>query len=1053
MRPAPARAQRRDRPLRVFGFDPALGRSLGNHLTLRLPYEPVTPGPVGRYLEVVDPDYEPVDLDAPEILLAGGLTPSELDARFHQQMVYAVATHTIDLFQNALGRSIRWPWERHPLRLHPHSGGGDEAAFDADEGEVHFPCFAAPPGMGPPGQRIYTCLSFDVVMQATSRALMAAIGRPDPSPWADGLAMLLPLLHHLSRPDAVLEATRSAGARVGADSPLLRFAPQLSDARGARTADPESRDLIEAVLDSLLAASALRSSDLLRIAGPSSGEASLHPDLSSRLARELTKSARRFLVMCVRAVDYCPPGAVRTSDYLRALITVSTDFSPDRSDDRAALVAAFGERDLRPDTARSWAEEGLRWPAVAPEATAGARCVDLDFTHGRDNEAAVTAFLTEHRAGLGLDPGLPVAVEAMPDRYSERLATNGAVLREAVVLIRQAGHGGGPAATVLIDDRGTVRYVITNPAPPRGDDPLADRRPAEAPTVRPLCVYAFDPSQGQQFGNLMTFAVPYEPLDPGPVGAQLAVVDYDPANETWYEPVDLDERSALARGVEVRDDDPRFHQQMAYAVAAETIRRFEFALGRKVEWSWTRDRDTLDAKGAYGDRLRVLPHGLQAANAFYDGTLGALLFGYFLSQPGNEVVFTCLSHDIVAHETTHALVDNVRPRLLQPTGPDVLAFHEAFADIVALLQHFSYREALYETVLRTGGRIHAATLAPEIAQEEGSGRPAIQAELVRTNPLVEMAKEFGEAIGTRKALREAIGTRPDELRLSTVEEPHERGSILVAAVFDAFFTVYVRRTADLLRLARAGRGVSRWGDLHPDLAARLTSEAAKAARHFLTICVRALDYLPPVDVTFGDFLRAVLTADADVVPDDPWKYRAALIDAFRSRGIRTDGVSGTSEPALRWPAVTGELRAAGNDGDPFHGTAEEVRRRLLDFAAAHPDELQLVPDVGIAEVSFDLQDTRRVDPSIGLRQREFVAQFVQVRPDGVDPRLAADLGGTTVLFWGDGRARYIVSRPLPPAGAGAPQQQFAHQLRMRAAAAPFVDAADEPLLARLHRGW
>jgi hypothetical protein len=299
-----------------------------------------------------------------------------------------------------------------------------------------------------------------------------------------------------------------------------------------------------------------------------------------------------------------------------------------------------------------------------------------------------------------------------------------------------------------------------------------------------------------------------------------------------------------------------------------------------------------------------------------------------------------------------------------------------------------------------------------------------------------------------------VGTRPEEYRLSSVDEVHERGSILVAAVFDAYFTVYVRRTADLIRLARAGRGISPAGDLHPELAARLAREAAKTARHFLTICVRALDYLPPVDVTFGDYLRAILTSDHDIVPDDMWQYRAAIIEAFRSRGIRAEGVGGTSEASLRWSAAPPDLRVHDGDDRPFEGTAEEVEKRLRDFAAARAAELGLVDDVPVTEVTFELQDTRRVDPSIGLRQREFVAQFVQIRPEGVPAGPLADLGGTTVLFWGDGQVRYIISRPLPPVDADAhPQQEFAHHLAMRAPAAPFEDEGELPVLARLHRGW
>ena len=53
----------------------------------------------------------------------------------------------------------------------------------------------------------------------------------------------------------------------------------------------------------------------------------------------------------------------------------------------------------------------------------------------------------------------------------------------------------------------------------------------------------------------------------------------------------------------------------------------------------------------------------------------------------------------------------------------------------------------------------------------------------------------------------------------------ERESI--AAVFDAFFTTYVRKTRDLMRIARAGGASLGPDDLHPDLANRLAKEAAK----------------------------------------------------------------------------------------------------------------------------------------------------------------------------------------------------------------------------------
>ena len=59
--------------------------------------------------------------------------------------------------------------------------------------------------------------------------------------------------------------------------------------------------------------------------------------------------------------------------------------------------------------------------------------------------------------------------------------------------------------------------------------------------------------------------------------------------------------------------------------------------------------------------------------------------------------------DIVAHETTHALLDGLHGRFIEPSNPDALAFHEAFADLVALFQHFTFPDVLRHQIARTRG--------------------------------------------------------------------------------------------------------------------------------------------------------------------------------------------------------------------------------------------------------------------------------------------------------------------------------------------------------------
>lgn len=443
------------------------------------------------------------------------------------------------------------------------------------------------------------------------------------------------------------------------------------------------------------------------------------------------------------------------------------------------------------------------------------------------------------------------------------------------------------------------------------------------PTYRRLRVYTLDPSLATKLDtaliNQTVLKVPWETgLTPGPTGEYLEVMDFDPASDCFYAPVDLNDPFLLAEdGLAPSEGNPKFHQQMVYAVSMTTITNFERALGRRALWAprIEHDPETGEFKSSQlVSKLRIYPHALREANAFYSPQKKALLFGYFpaiLANAGENLpgglVFTCLSHDVVAHETTHALLDGLHRYFAESSNPDVLAFHEAFADIVAMFQHFTQPEALRDQISKTRG------------------------DLATQNLLGELAHQFGQAIGSHGALRDAIGRynkatdkwepqEPDPEDYQATTEPHERGAILVATMFDAFLAIYKSRTSDLLRIASGGTGRLAEGNLHPDLVNRLAAEANKTASHILRMAIRALDYCPPVDITFGEYLRALVTGDWDLVPDDERNYRVAVIEAFRRRGIYPRDVRTLAADALRWQGPPAELQ-----GFTFAGLIERLK--------------------------------------------------------------------------------------------------------------------------------
>jgi hypothetical protein len=1137
----PSTPSPRQRPLQVFAFDPGLGTAFGNHLTLRLPYEEMeqASGPVGRLVAVIDSDaatgrtYPGVDLDAPEILMRGGLAPSEVDIRFHQQMAYAVPMHTIGLFEVALGRPIVWPWARGKqpgdvsakLRVYPHAEEMPNGYLLTSTGEMRFGYFRALAADGRwnlPEQFVYTCLCFGVVARQTAQALVTSVldatanGTGDAAALLEGFSDLVALLQRFTFPELVLEVVRVSRGRIhdvdfqpdlmpqaaaaimaelGRRNPLLELARQFGEALGTkdglRTAvmaapgskladagdEPHSKGtvLVAAVFDAFFTVYSLRTRDLVRLAGAQSEGVELHPDLAQRLAAEAAKAAGHVLTICIRALDYCPPVGFEFGDYLRAMVTADHDSVPhDEWGYRSALIDAFRSRGIYPAGVPSAAEEALLWPAVAVDEPCAGLIVDAGTAAARSkNKRLAKAFVTKHRKALGLPPRGELKV--LHVHGSQRAGYLGQVQRGfAVQVVAGAVSQNRRGATVILDENGNVRRVArASSAPSRPRPHVADvalGRVTDEDRERPLRIFAFDPSRGRAVGNQITLAVPYEPLKPGPVGGRLAVIDYDGSNDSYYPAVDLDDPRLLVEGgLEPSESDPRFHQQMVYAVVSETVRRFEYALGRPVRWrrgGWDRQ--------APEPTLRIFPHAMQEANAYFDPELRALLFGYFEASrvnPGanlpGQVVFTCLSHDIVAHETTHALLDTLKHHYLEARGVDVLAFHEAFADIVALFQHFSFKEALLDTIVRTGGRIFDGVFRPDVAP--GPGEAVIEAQLGRDNPMVELARQFGEALGTRAALRTALGTPPNSSRMQQVFEPHDRGAILVAAIFDAFFTVYVRRTKDLLRLARFTPGAE--GYVHPDLADRLAREAAKTSRHFLTICVRALDYCPPVDIEFGDFLRAIVTSDSEVVPDDSYGYRAAIIDAFRSRGIYPRAARSLSEESLRWPAPRpgeglhldrarlGQTSDRTRQGYDRRARNESNATRLHRFATDHAEALGLStdPETKIRVSGFYSEFCQRADPA-GSLHTEFVAQWVQRRSvplyaDEPDSPSFDYYGGTTVIFDENGDVRSVIAKSMDGARL-ALQREFLSGVAARTPGAPFVAPfVPQVSFAALHRGY
>jgi hypothetical protein len=331
----------------------------------------------------------------------------------------------------------------------------------------------------------------------------------------------------------------------------------------------------------------------------------------------------------------------------------------------------------------------------------------------------------------------------------------------------------------------------------------------------------------------------------GPITPRVAVVDLDPNTEKLAAGAvfRLPTGSQTLSRYEVDRDDvasSQFIQVSVFATVYRTMYLFEQkrTLGREIKWAFD------------GPQLLVVPRAGWMANAYYERRSHSLQFFSFMA--GDTLVHTSLSRDIVAHETAHALIDGIDPDLYDALDPQALALHEAIADLTAMLMAFSSKRLRESILAKTGGSITTST------------------------DFSSMGEQFGAAIDpTGKAgwLRNLLNDDRLDPDGDPADEPeeHELSQVIsgvlyrfVCALHD-FFKKDAATRFGLSEFSASGRALY------------------VAAKQFERTVLRGLDYLPPGEVTFADFGRAIIAADQASFGDETW--RVWLRTAFAQRGI------------------------------------------------------------------------------------------------------------------------------------------------------------------------
>ena len=178
---------------------------------------------------------------------------------------------------------------------------------------------------------------------------------------------------------------------------------------------------------------------------------------------------------------------------------------------------------------------------------------------------------------------------------------------------------------------------------------------------------------------------------------------------------------------------------------------------------------------------------------------------------------------------------------MEPSTADQAAFHEGFADIVALLSVFSI-PTVVEYAVRTA-------LANTKAAAKGKAGMMSLAHLtvaaLKRGILLGLGEQFGEGLSGihGSSLRRSVELEPSPTLLDEDEyrEEHRRGE--------------VRSRPSCRGSCPRSRSVSRHSvataaNQLPET--RVVEEGADIAERMLTMAIRALDYMPTTDIEFGD---------------------------------------------------------------------------------------------------------------------------------------------------------------------------------------------------------
>lgn len=312
-------------------------------------------------------------------------------------------------------------------------------------------------------------------------------------------------------------------------------------------------------------------------------------------------------------------------------------------------------------------------------------------------------------------------------------------------------------------------------------------------------------------------------------------------------------------------------------------------------------------------KLIANPRSGKMFNASYDRFY--LNFYYDTDPMTKQIVYTCESTDVVSHELGHAILDAVRPDLWAVQSVEIMAFHEAFGDINAIITAMTFPEMVSKALSETSNDLKNDNVISNLAEQMGEA----------------IFHAMGGAVGERgnHSLRsanntfayttpEALPTRAPKDKLAG--EPHSFSRVFSGAWYDSFVNVYntekaTKSPTDALISAR-------------DKMAKVTYNSLKyapvTARFFQAMLNAMIAYDQKNNIGIGDAIKAGFSAHGLIAGT-----QFNLVDYSELEPLQKSMVDNPEIDTARVSDFTGEKT------NPLYGC-------IVELASMPIDEKQMV---------------------------------------------------------------------------------------------------------------